>query len=853
MTLLEQIRESNPALALIPDDELIENLLEQYQGDLDPDTFMRSLTEERPVESPVESPTEMPTAGKRPFGVGADPDDIGYGEAFVGGVKSMWERTWGPNITYLRGGIAGLMGDEEKAAQLYEQARQQDQAILNKTGYLSFEQATKGPDAGVDTFVKWGLQQAGMSLPYTLMGGVGGLAGRAALKGVMGSGMGAFTGATTTFVPQTAAFNIARQQEQVEAGNLDEVNEGAAFALALPSAMLEGALYPVLGKLFGPLGRTQFSNILNQASLGRVAKGSAIGAGVEALTEVGQQAIERYQAGLELDSEDALREYKEAAAGAAFVGGLFGGVTTTAGEAIRTVQPTPKVEEGIQQKAITKPEEVVQPEDQKTAALDQAKVEQEKPLNFAVEKQGNKFVVNRQELDEAGNVAKQTGVGVFNTEEEAKAKQVEIQDQKSKLPEQSFFTKDEIIKENPALGTIITDLENQGNKIAPQVQQVYFTKNLALPKGDTSNVVASGGTAGSVADGWYDRVSDLAYISLADTSKAMETTAHENFHALQRQLERGKQGLFKEEEQTALNTFLPGGKITDIAPSVQKGLGKDVMARLQERHGDTSLSSPEMQAYAFGAYSALKAQGKRMAAPNPVIRAFKKLWDVIKSAGNVFKKNEVNTVQDLFEKARTGEIGKRAVPKEGVEELRPKAIAAAEKAAAKGVVPEKLEYSETIIDREGKSLRSILPRLPLGEMVSKIVYGRKEELPRTRIENMLKAYTKNIGGDETAANISVVGANERELNKNKQYITVSDEEGNVVSIGDTTGRLVNRDYPRQELERIGKYYGRLLKIETARQIKPELALSTVKFRKKPPKQFCAGPTVGFELPVSCDI
>ena len=129
MTLLEQIRESNPALALIPDDELIENLLEQYQGDLDPDTFMRSLTEERPVESPVESPTEMPTAGKRPFGVGADPDDIGYGEAFVGGVKSMWERTWGPNITYLRGGIAGLMGDEEKAAQLYEQARPQDQAI----------------------------------------------------------------------------------------------------------------------------------------------------------------------------------------------------------------------------------------------------------------------------------------------------------------------------------------------------------------------------------------------------------------------------------------------------------------------------------------------------------------------------------------------------------------------------------------------------------------------------------------------------------------------------------------------------------------------------------------------------
>ena len=314
MTALEQIREElsvmNPSLALIPDDELIEKLLEQYQGDLDPETYLQSLLREKPVESPVESPAQAPTAGGRPFGVGADPSQMGYGEAFTGGVKSMWERTWGPNITSLRGGIAGLMGDEEKAQQLYEQAREQDQAILSKTGYLSFEQATKGPDAGVDTFVKWGLQQAGMSLPYTLMGGVGGIAGRAALKGAMGAGAAMFTGATATFVPQTAAFNIARQQEEVERGNLDEVNEGAAFALALPSAMLEGALYPVLGKLFGPLGRTQFSNILNRASLGRVAKGSAIGASVEALTEVGQQAIERYQAGLPLDGEEALREYK---------------------------------------------------------------------------------------------------------------------------------------------------------------------------------------------------------------------------------------------------------------------------------------------------------------------------------------------------------------------------------------------------------------------------------------------------------------------------------------------------------------------------------------------------------------
>ena len=73
MTLLEEIRESNPALALIPDDELIENLLEQYQGDLDPETYLQSLLRERPVTSPVQAPMQAPTAGGRPFGVGADP------------------------------------------------------------------------------------------------------------------------------------------------------------------------------------------------------------------------------------------------------------------------------------------------------------------------------------------------------------------------------------------------------------------------------------------------------------------------------------------------------------------------------------------------------------------------------------------------------------------------------------------------------------------------------------------------------------------------------------------------------------------------------------------------------------
>jgi GNAT superfamily N-acetyltransferase len=834
-TGLELIREENPALALIPDDELIERLLEQYQGDLDPDTYIESLLNEMPVESPVVAPTQGAVTGKRPYGMaGTDPDDIGYGEAFASGLKSMWQRTWGPNITYLRGGIAGLMGDEEKAAQLYQQAREQDQAILSNSPYLSFEQATKGPDAGVDTFVKWGLQQAGMSLPYTLMGGVGGLAGRAALKGVVGPALGTMTGATATFVPQTAAFNIARQQEELERGNLDEVNEARAFATALPQAVLESALYPVLGKLFGPLGRTQFSNVLNRATLGRVAKGSTIGAATEAITEVGQQALERQQAGLSLDSEDAIREYKEAAAGAAFVGGLFGGVTTTAGEAVRAVQPKtqiqePKVQEGIQQK----PEATVLPDEQKTQSVNLAKEEEAKPVTFTVEQQGDKFALNR--IDDTG--VKTTVGGPFNTQEEATAKQQEVENQKSKLSQQTFFTKDEIIKENPTIGNIINELEEQGNTIAPHVKQVYFQKNLALPKGDFTNVQASGGTTNSVVDGWYDRTSDLGYIGLSDLSKASETVAHENFHALQRQINRGYQtGLFKEDEQSALDTFLPGGTIDSIAPSVQKGLGKDVMNRLRERHADRTITNREMQAYAFGAYSSMKGQGKRIAAPNPVIRAFQRLFDLVKKAGNVFRKNKVNSVQDLFEKARTGEIGKRAVPKEGVEQLRPKALAAAEKEAAKGKAPVSTEYSITtpITDKAGKTFSTILPTIsPIGEFVAKQSYQRG--LGGARLQKIIEPYAKNavsksdVDGSVYSKALTDIQSNETELNQNKEYISIRDAEGNSTTIGDTSGRFVNKDYGQAELERLGNAYGTLLKVQAPTI---DYSLSRVEFREQ---------------------
>jgi len=850
MTLLEQIRAENPSLELIPDEELIDRIVEQYQGDVDPETFRKSLTSQGTENqaqlaetAPVASATVQPTAGRRPIGVGSDPDEIGYGEAFASGLKSMWQRTWGPGVNYLKGGISGLLGDEETAQQYYQEARQQDQEILNRTGYITFDQAVNGPDAGIDTFVKFGLQQAGMSLPYTLFGGVGGIAGRAVLGQAIGKTAATMTGATASFLPTTAQFNIARQVEEVERGNLDEVNEAAAFGAALPAAVLESALYPVLGKLFGPLSRTQFSNVISSATLGRVAKGSATGAVTEAITEVGQQAIERYQAGLPIDSPDAINEYKEAAAGAAFVGGLFGGATTTAGELARTVQPTPT------DAPVTKPVEapaqapkveagIIQPQQQKETAQTEATQEQAKPVNFSVEKEADRFVVKRQDLDENNNVVKTTPIGAPTTEEAATKLQQEAQDQKNKLPEQTFFTADEIKQQDPTLGNIIDEVESQGAKISPATKQLYYTKDLALPKGDLTNVMKSGGTANSIADGYYDRTSDLLYVSLADLNKVEETVAHENFHALQRVTDRVSPNLFTQEEQTALDTFLPSGTIDSISPAVQKALGNDVMSKLRERHADRPLDKRELQAYAFAAYTTLQNKNRLLPAPNPVIRAFKKLFDFIKRAGNIFRKNKITSVKDIFDKARLGDIGKRAKPRTDVdiETLRTKSIEQSEKAAARGEVPTTFQYSVTTVKPKGRlagrTITSIVPSQDsvYGEEILRDIYDN--DMTKPAVEKKYLALVLPEQRKPMRALISVA-FNEKELNLDGKSLSFRGA-GKEIKVGDhTSRRSAFNDYEKSERENLQLNVTEALKLEETRKKAPtELSVSKIELNSK---------------------
>ena len=119
--------------------------------------------------------------------------------------------------------------------------------------------------------------------------------------------------AGTVTAPILFGNNIQRQEDEVAAGNKDSVDVEAALKATFGQATLEGiADKLLLGGLFRPIGRSIFT---------RTAGRAAGGATTEGLTEVGQQMLERSQAGLSIDSEDAIAEYREAAIAGSLIGG----------------------------------------------------------------------------------------------------------------------------------------------------------------------------------------------------------------------------------------------------------------------------------------------------------------------------------------------------------------------------------------------------------------------------------------------------------------------------------------------------------------------------------------------------
>jgi hypothetical protein len=174
----------------------------------------------------------------------------------------------------------------------------------------------------------------------TLAGGATGAKIGAAL-GPVGAGIGALVGGAAASLPFFYGMNRERQKEAIDQGLRTEVDEGAAALTAIPQATLDA----ILGRLFvGKLGLTNRA-VGGGGIFTRGVKGTAAGAIIEAPTELGQQVLERAQAGLPLTSEDAIAEYREAAIAGGLLGGSIRGAATVAGGDVAAREDAQKAKE----------------------------------------------------------------------------------------------------------------------------------------------------------------------------------------------------------------------------------------------------------------------------------------------------------------------------------------------------------------------------------------------------------------------------------------------------------------------------------------------------------------------------
>ena len=193
----------------------------------------------------------------------------------------------------------------------------------------------------------------------TMAGGarLGAMAGSAVAPGV-GTVIGGALGAGATLLPQFMGANVERQaSEQMEAGKDVSIDRTKAYSGAAAQAALEGAGTAfTLGKrvvkgVLGIVDDAALNTVKSQAELVKTAGRSlaaasgrgAIQGAVEIPVEISQQIIERYQAGLDLMSPEAFKEYGESAYQAALIGGPLGaaGKVMERNAARKQIEPPP--------------------------------------------------------------------------------------------------------------------------------------------------------------------------------------------------------------------------------------------------------------------------------------------------------------------------------------------------------------------------------------------------------------------------------------------------------------------------------------------------------------------------------
>ena len=206
--------------------------------------------------------------------------------------------------------------------------------------------------------------------------------------GVPGRAIGAALGTGAVLLPQFAGSNVERQaEEQMDAGKNVDINRTKAYSAAAFQAALEGGGTALtLGKrvVGGILGITEDAALKTAAAQAELVKAAerslatsagrgAIRGAAEIPVEVAQQILERHQAGLELTSPDAYKEYGESAYQAALIGTPLGGAAGVSGRG----QARSQLEQQRRAEEAARPQEPKEPEQAPEEIVPGAKLRQD--------------------------------------------------------------------------------------------------------------------------------------------------------------------------------------------------------------------------------------------------------------------------------------------------------------------------------------------------------------------------------------------------------------------------------------------------------------------------------------------
>jgi len=257
------------------------------------------------------------------------PEDV----SFLGSVGSGFQRAIGSGLK----GTGELTGLEGLAAYGKELVEETEQAPR-----LSSEDVT-GLGTGIDYVQQQSGEVLGGLAPYAAASLAGAKAG--AFAGPVGSAIGAvalpaltyFFGENTLRQEQENEARIARGEAPVEYSKLETLGYSALQSGTERLGLgVIGRFIPGLNKVFGFEGaetaKETIKRIAEEGVAKSVGKGMVLSAGVEVPVELVQGVLERQAAGLDLTSDDAMREYEETIygtiAGVAPLGGVGGGVRT---------------------------------------------------------------------------------------------------------------------------------------------------------------------------------------------------------------------------------------------------------------------------------------------------------------------------------------------------------------------------------------------------------------------------------------------------------------------------------------------------------------------------------------------